>query len=168
MSPNIEARIRSKITSLEEAAARRRQWKQQGKKVVFTNGVFDILHAGHVQSLMQARAAGDHLVVGLNADSSVKRLKGEHRPIIAEQDRALLLAALEFVDAIIVFEADTPIQLITTLLPDVLVKSADYRVENIVGAQEVTANGGVVKIMPFVAGLSSSVIINKIKNEGSH
>lgn len=167
MSPSIEARIRKKITTLEQAAERRLEWKQQEKKVVFTNGVFDILHAGHVQSLMQARAAGEYLIVGLNADASVKRLKGKHRPIIGEQDRALLLAALEFVDTVIIFEEDTPILLITTLLPDVLVKSADYRVENIVGAQEVIASGGIVTIMPFIEGLSSSAIINKIHNEGS-
>ena len=148
--------------SLEAAAALRAQWKQQGKKVVFTNGVFDILHAGHVQSLINARNNGDCLIIGLNADASVKRLKGESRPIIAEADRALLLAALSFVDVVVLFEEDTPIKLIETLLPDVLVKSADYNIDAIVGAKEVIANGGEVKIMPFVEGLSTTGIIDKI------
>ncbi len=150
--------------SLTAAAALRAQWKEQGKKVVFTNGVFDILHAGHVQSLINARSNGDRLIIGLNADASVKRLKGESRPIIQEADRALLLAALSFVDAVVLFEEDTPIKLIKTLLPDVLVKSADYNIDTIVGAKEVIANGGEVKIMPFVEGLSTTGIIDKIVN----
>ncbi|HMR82699.1 MAG TPA: D-glycero-beta-D-manno-heptose 1-phosphate adenylyltransferase [Niabella sp.] len=162
MSSSIENNIRSRIMSLEAAAALRAQWKQQGKKVVFTNGVFDILHAGHVQSLINARNNGDCLIVGLNADASVKRLKGESRPIIAEADRALLLAALSFVDVVVLFEEDTPIKLIKALLPDVLVKSADYNIGNIVGAKEVIDNGGEVKIMPFVEGLSTTGIIDKI------
>lgn len=149
---------------LTAAAALRAQWKEQGKKVVFTNGVFDILHAGHVQSLINARSNGDRLIIGLNADASVKRLKGESRPIIQEADRALLLAALSFVDAVVLFEEDTPIKLIKTLLPDVLVKSADYNIDTIVGAKEVITNGGEVKIMPFVEGLSTTGIIDKIVN----
>jgi len=148
---------------LAAAAALRAQWKEHGKKVVFTNGVFDILHAGHVQSLLNARNNGDCLIIGLNADASVKRLKGESRPIISEADRALLLAALSFVDAVVLFEEDTPIKLIETLLPDVLVKSADYNIDTIVGAKEVIANGGEVKIMPFVEGLSTTKIIETIK-----
>ncbi|MCH5597704.1 D-glycero-beta-D-manno-heptose 1-phosphate adenylyltransferase [Niabella ginsengisoli] len=156
--------IRSKIMLLKDVAILRAQWKTQGQKVVFTNGVFDILHAGHVQSLMQAHDNGDRLIIGLNADVSVKRLKGESRPIINERDRALLLAALQFVDAVVLFEEDTPIVLIEKLLPDVLIKSADYNIENIVGAKEVIANGGEVKIMPFVKGLSSTNIIEKIKS----
>ena len=163
MSNNLERNIRIKVMSLNDVAALRAQWKTEEQKVVFTNGVFDILHAGHVQSLMQARANGTRLILGLNADASVKRLKGESRPIIKEQDRALLLAALQFVDAVILFEEDTPAKLIETLLPDVLVKSADYNIDNIVGAKEVIANGGEVKIMPFVQGLSTTNIINKIK-----
>ncbi|GAB3416070.1 D-glycero-beta-D-manno-heptose 1-phosphate adenylyltransferase [Niabella aquatica] len=162
MNSSIENIIRSRIMSLTEAADLRIQWKQQGKKVVFTNGVFDILHAGHVQSLINARSNGDCLIVGLNADASVKRLKGENRPVIAEADRALLLAALSFVDAVVVFDEDTPIKLIKALLPDVLVKSADYNIDTIVGAREVIASGGEVKIMPFVKGLSTTNIIDKI------
>lgn len=162
MNNAIQNIVSSKIISLEQAVTMRRQWKEQHKKVVFTNGVFDILHAGHVQSLSNARAEGDYLIVGLNADVSVKRLKGNSRPIICEADRAMLLASLFFVDAVILFEEDTPIKLISSLLPDVLVKSADYNIENIAGAKEVIANGGEVKIMPFVEGLSTTNIIEKI------
>lgn len=161
----IEQMARNKIMLLQDAASLRRQWKADDKKVVFTNGVFDILHAGHARSLMAARAYGDYLMVGLNADASVKRLKGSYRPIINENERALLLASLFFVDAVILFEEDTPIALVKTLLPDVLAKSADYSIENIVGAEDVITNGGEVKIMPFVEGLSTTTIINKIKSE---
>lgn len=150
---------------LADAITLRSQWKAQNKKVVFTNGVFDILHAGHVQSLINASANGDCLIIGLNADASVKRLKGPTRPIICEADRALLLAALSFVSAVVLFTEDTPILLIKALLPDVLVKSADYNIDNIVGAKEIIENGGEVKIMPFVSGLSTTNIIEKIKNE---
>ncbi len=167
MSTNnpIETAIENKILSLEDAVAIRKQWKNEGKKVVFTNGVFDILHAGHVKSLTHARANGDKLIVGLNADASVKRLKGDSRPVIAEQDRATLLAALQFVDMVVLFSDDTPIKLIEVLLPDVLVKSADYNIDNIAGAKEVIANGGEVKIMPFINGISTTAIISKIKEE---
>lgn len=167
MSTNnpVEAAIEKKILSLEDAVVLRNRWKEETKKVVFTNGVFDILHAGHIKSLTNARSNGDKLIIGLNADTSVKRLKGETRPIIGEVDRAILLAALQFVDIVILFQDDTPIKLIENLLPDVLVKSADYNIDTIVGAQEVIANGGEVKIMPFVQGLSTTAIINKIKNE---
>ncbi len=162
MSNTIEKTIRSKIMRLEEAVQWRTQLKKEESRLVFTNGVFDILHAGHAQSLMAARACGDKLMIGLNTDSSVKRLKGERRPIIGQEDRALLLASLGFVDAVIFFEEDTPLRLIRALLPDVLVKSADYNIDNIVGAKEVMANGGAVEIMPLVEGLSTTKIIEKI------
>lgn len=167
MSTNnsVEAAVESKILSLEDAVTLRNKWKDEKQKVVFTNGVFDILHAGHVKSLTNARTNGDKLIIGLNADASVKRLKGDARPIVSERDRAILLAALQFVDLVVLFHDDTPIKLIEALLPDVLVKSADYNIETIVGAKEVIANGGAVKIMPFVQGLSTTAIINKIKNE---
>lgn len=167
MSTNnpVEAVVEGKILSLEDAVALRNKWKEEKQKVVFTNGVFDILHAGHVKSLANARTNGDKLIIGLNADASVKRLKGDARPVINERDRAILLAALQFVDLVVLFHDDTPIKLIEALLPDVLVKSADYNIETIVGAKEVIANGGEVKIMPFVQGLSTTAIINKIKNE---
>ncbi|MFT4094637.1 MAG: D-glycero-beta-D-manno-heptose 1-phosphate adenylyltransferase [Niabella sp.] len=162
MNSPVKNSIQKKIMPLQKAVALRTQWKQQGQKVVFTNGVFDILHAGHIQSLGSARDCGDRLIIGLNADASVKRLKGESRPIIGQQDRARLLAALFFVDAVIFFEEDTPVKLIEALLPDVLVKSADYSMDNIAGAKEVIASGGEVKIMPFVEGLSTTKIIDKI------
>lgn len=160
---NLVTDIENKIMPLIKVVEKREEWKAAGKKVVFTNGVFDILHAGHVRSLMQAASFGDRLVVGLNTDSSVKRLKGESRPVVNEDNRALLLAALSFLDAVVLFDDDTPIHLITTILPDVLVKSADYTPENIVGAKEVVDNGGEVKIATLIEGLSTSNIIKKIK-----
>ncbi|TSD67934.1 D-glycero-beta-D-manno-heptose 1-phosphate adenylyltransferase [Inquilinus sp. KBS0705] len=138
-------------------------WKDEGNRVVFTNGVFDLLHLGHVTYLAKAADLGDKLIIGLNTDSSVKRIKGESRPINDQNNRAALLAALFFVDAVILFEEDTPRELITQLLPDILVKGADYTVDNIAGAKEVIANGGEVKTITLVDGYSSTAIINKIK-----
>jgi len=137
-------------------------WKHSHQKVVFTNGVFDILHIGHISYLAKAHELGDKLVIGLNADASVKRLKGDTRPINNQYNRALLLAALFYVDAVVVFEEDTPQQLIASILPDVLVKGADYSIENIVGAKEVLANGGTVKTIEFIDGHSSTALINKL------
>ena len=132
--------------------------------MVFTNGVFDLLHIGHITYMTKAAELGDKLVIGLNSDSSVKRIKGEDRPVNDQNSRAMLLAALFFVDAVVVFEEDTPQELITTLLPDILVKGADYAIENIVGAKEVIANGGEVKTINFVDGYSSTSIIQKIRD----
>jgi len=140
-------------------------WQDEGKKVVFTNGVFDLLHIGHITYLAKASELGDKLVIGLNSDSSTKRIKGEGRPVNDQNNRAALLAALFFVDAVVVFEEDTPLNLISTLMPDILVKGADYSVENIVGAKEVIANGGEVKTINFVEGYSSTSIIEKIRNQ---
>ncbi|MCH5720460.1 D-glycero-beta-D-manno-heptose 1-phosphate adenylyltransferase [Niabella hibiscisoli] len=167
MSTNnpIETSIENKILSLEDAVVVRNQWEKEAQKVVFTNGVFDILHAGHVKSLAHAKSNGNKLIIGLNTDASVKRLKGNSRPVIGERDRATLLAALQFVDMVVLFSDDTPIKLIEALLPDVLVKSADYNIDSIVGAKEVIAHGGEVKIMPFVQGISTTAIISKIKKE---
>ena len=131
--------------------------------MVFTNGVFDILHIGHISYLAKAPALGDKLVIGLNADASVKRLKGNDRPINNQYNRALLLAALFYVDAVVVFEEDTPQQLISSILPDILVKGADYTIDNIVGAREVLANGGMVKTIEFIDGHSSTALIKKMK-----
>jgi len=138
-------------------------WKLNNEKLVFTNGVFDILHIGHVSYLAKARQLGDKLVIGLNADASVKRLKGNDRPINNQYNRALLLAALFFVDAVVIFEEDTPHQIICSILPDVLVKGADYAIENIVGAAEVLANGGTVQTIKFIDGHSSTSLIEKMK-----
>ncbi len=164
MRNDIEKTLLSKITDLPKLKGAIAAWKNEGKKVVFTNGVFDLLHIGHITYMAKAAELGDKLVIGLNSDSSVKRIKGEDRPVNGQDSRAALLAALFFVDAIVVFEEDTPINVISTLLPDILVKGADYAIENIVGAKEVIANGGEVKTINFVEGYSSTSIIQKIRN----
>ncbi|TFF39824.1 D-glycero-beta-D-manno-heptose 1-phosphate adenylyltransferase [Mucilaginibacter psychrotolerans] len=156
--------IQSKLYHSKDIGPTIQNWKQDQQKVVFTNGVFDILHIGHISYLAKASELGDKLVIGLNADLSVKRLKGNDRPINSQNNRALLLAALFYVDAVVVFEEDTPQQLISLILPDVLVKGADYTIDNIVGAREVLANGGLVKTIEFVDGHSSTSLIQKMKN----
>ena len=138
--------------------------KLHNQKIVFTNGCFDVLHFGHVQYLLEAKKLGDLLVVGLNSDASVRRLKGESRPINGENERAFVLAALEFVDYVVVFEEDTPKKLIETVRPNVLVKGGDYQIENIVGADFVMQNGGTVTTIPFVEGFSSTHIIEQLKH----
>uniref|UniRef100_UPI0040565F27 D-glycero-beta-D-manno-heptose 1-phosphate adenylyltransferase n=1 Tax=Candidatus Electronema sp. TaxID=2698783 RepID=UPI0040565F27 len=153
---------KNKIVSLETLQARLALIRRQGSKVVFTNGCFDLLHAGHVDYLEQARACGDCLVVGLNADSSVRRLKGSSRPVNSEADRAGVLAALGCVDFVTIFAEDTPQQLISALLPDVLVKGADWPEEQIVGAAEVKAAGGAVRRIVFRHQQSSSGMISRI------
>ena len=155
----------SVIQSIESKIITAGRWQElhgQYRRVVFTNGCFDVLHRGHVTYLAQARDLGDCLVVGLNSDSSVKRLKGENRPINGEQDRALVLAALSFVDHILFFEEDTPQNLIEQVRPDILVKGGDYQIENIVGADCVLKNGGKVLTIPFVDGYSSTKIIQAL------
>jgi D-beta-D-heptose 7-phosphate kinase/D-beta-D-heptose 1-phosphate adenosyltransferase len=137
--------------------------QEQGKKIVFTNGCFDILHRGHVAYLNQARDLGDLLIVGINSDESVKRLKGPERPVNMLEDRAYVLSALKSVDYVIPFEEDTPLDLINLIMPDILVKGGDYTIDRIVGAQEVLAHGGRVEIIPFVPGKSTSAIIDTIK-----
>ncbi|WP_126973340.1 D-glycero-beta-D-manno-heptose 1-phosphate adenylyltransferase [Gynurincola endophyticus] len=156
-------KIPEKIYAIHKLQQQIAIWKFLGKKIAFTNGCFDILHKGHIFSLSEAAATADILIVGLNADKSVKRLKGESRPVNDEDARALLLASLSMVDAVILFEEDTPQQLIAALLPDVLVKGGDYTVEQIAGAQEVIANGGKVVINPIIEGFSTTGIIEKMK-----
>ncbi len=165
MRNNLEKALLDKISDLPKLKKLVTEWKNEDKKIVFTNGVFDLLHIGHITYMAKAAELGDKLIIGLNSDSSVKRLKGNDRPVNNQNSRAALLAALFFVDAIVVFEEDTPINLITTLLPDILVKGADYAIENIVGAKEVLANGGEVKTIHFVEGYSSTSIIEKIKKQ---
>ncbi|MEO6633693.1 MAG: D-glycero-beta-D-manno-heptose 1-phosphate adenylyltransferase [Mucilaginibacter sp.] len=165
MRADLEKSLLAKITDLQTLKSSVAEWKKEGKKVVFTNGVFDLLHIGHITYMAKAAELGDKLIIGLNADTSVKRLKGDDRPVNEQNSRALLLAALFFVDAVVLFEEDTPQQLIASLLPDVLVKGADYAIENIVGAKEVIANGGEVKTISFVEGHSSTAIIQKIKDK---
>ena len=155
--------IPDKIYTAEALQQQLKRWRLQNKKIVFTNGVFDILHEGHITSLCEAAVEGNILIVGVNADASVKRLKGESRPVNNENSRALLLAALLMTDAIIIFEEDTPLNLINTVLPDVLVKGGDYTLEQIVGAKEVIANGGRVKIVPVLEGFSTTSLIEKMK-----
>ncbi len=156
-------RSESKINSVAEATTQIKKWKAKGEKIVFTNGCFDLMHLGHVDYLEKARFLGDRLVVGLNTDDSVSRFKGPSRPIQDQHSRARVLAALQFIDLVVFFNEDTPLNLISTLLPDVLVKGSDYLAENIVGADVVKKNGGVVKTIDFVPGYSTTRIIEKIK-----
>ena len=165
MRNGLEQSLLEKITDKPTLKAKMAEWRANGKKVVFTNGVFDLLHIGHITYMVKAAELGDKLIIGLNSDASVKRLKGEDRPVNGQDSRAMLLAALFFIDAIVVFEEDTPQQLIADLLPDILVKGADYSIENIAGAKEVLTNGGEVKIIQLVEGHSSTSIIQKIKDK---
>jgi D-glycero-beta-D-manno-heptose 1-phosphate adenylyltransferase len=153
----------SKIIDWPAAAALVNNWQRNGQTIVFTNGCFDILHIGHVDYLEKARELGDKLVLGLNTDSSIRRIKGPERPIVAEMPRARVMAALAFVDAVVLFDEDTPLRLIQTIRPDILVKGDDYTVENIIGADFVIANGGSVQTISLVKGFSTSSIIEKIK-----
>jgi len=150
------------LTPLEQAVKTVRQWQHNARRVVFTNGCFDLLHPGHIDYLERARALGDALIIGLNDDDSVRGLKGEQRPINPAVDRARMLIALRCVDMVTPFSEPTPLNLITTLKPDVLVKGGDYCEENIVGAREVRAYGGEVIVMPFIEGYSSSKLIQRI------
>jgi D-glycero-beta-D-manno-heptose 1-phosphate adenylyltransferase len=155
--------IPSKIFALKDLLVQVKRWRLLGKKIVFTNGVFDILHEGHIASLSDAAALGDVLIVGVNADASVKRLKGDSRPVNNQQSRSLLLASLLITDGVVIFEEDTPYNLITAIMPDVLVKGGDYAIEQIVGAKEVIANGGTVIIAPILQGFSTTSIIERMK-----
>ena len=151
------------VTDIEKKIIPAASWsKPEGQKVVFTNGCFDILHRGHATYLAQARTLGDLLVVGLNTDDSVQRLKGPSRPINNQYDRAFLLASLACVDFVILFDEDTPEQLIHTVCPDILVKGGDYTLDTIVGADFVLQNGGTVTTIPFVDGYSTTSTLNKI------
>ncbi|MEM1134881.1 MAG: D-glycero-beta-D-manno-heptose 1-phosphate adenylyltransferase [Bacteroidota bacterium] len=153
----------NKIKSLEALQATRKLWADENYQVVFTNGCFDILHLGHIDYLEKAAALGDKLIVGLNTDESVSKLKGPERPVNKEYARARLLAALAFVDAVIFFASPTPLPLIETLNPNILVKGNDYSPEEIVGAEHVISSGGAVKTISLVKGFSTSDIISKIK-----
>jgi rfaE bifunctional protein nucleotidyltransferase chain/domain len=156
--------LRAKIHSRETAEAQVRSWRESGEVVVFTNGCFDLLHYGHLHYLAEARTLGNRLVIGLNSADSVRRLKGANRPINDEQTRLFQLAALEMVDAVVLFEEDTPYDLIKSLQPDILVKGGDWQPEQIVGAEMVLARGGQVKSLAFVEGYSTTRIEEKIKN----
>ena len=153
----------NKIVSRIELPARLRLLREGGRRIVFTNGCFDLLHAGHVRYLQAARELGDALVLGLNSDSSVKRLKGASRPLVPEEDRAIMLSALESVSLVVIFGEDTPDALIREVMPDVLVKGGDYKAEEIVGYDTVNPNGGRVEIIPFVEGCSTTNLVNLIR-----
>lgn len=154
--------IKNKLLSREALETKLAEWRSAGETIVFTNGCFDILHRGHVEYLAQAADLGDKLIVGLNTDASVKRLKGESRPINDEKSRALLLSALQFVDAVVFFDEDTPYELIKQLQPDILVKGNDYKPEEIVGYDIVTAKGGKVLTIDLVEGFSTTNIISRM------
>ncbi len=151
------------VVTLPEFIATRRQLKTEGRRVVFTNGVFDILHRGHVEYLAKTRTLGDVLIVGLNADDSVRRLKGSGRPIVGQADRAIVLASLAAVDYVCLFDEDTPLQLIQAIVPDVLVKGADWSIDKVVGREIVEAAGGRVLTIEFVPDRSSTSIIERIR-----
>ncbi len=155
--------IPNKIYTAETLQRQLAVWRFLGKKIAFTNGCFDILHKGHIYSLSQAAQTADILIVGLNSDDSTKRLKGPSRPVNDQDARALVLASLVIVDAVILFHEDTPLELIKSILPDVLVKGGDYTVDQIAGAKEVIANGGEVIINPILEGYSTTGIIEALK-----
>ena len=154
-----------KIRPFETIAEQVRKWREEGWSLVFTNGCFDLLHAGHVRYLQTAADFGDIFILGLNSDTSVRKLKGLTRPIMLQADRAFLLSALEAIDCVVIFDEETPERLIETVLPDVLVKGGDYIAEDIVGYQTVTKNGGRVEVVSFVEGKSTTGIVNLIMEQ---
>jgi D-beta-D-heptose 7-phosphate kinase/D-beta-D-heptose 1-phosphate adenosyltransferase len=162
LTPSSGVRGGEKVLDGDRLRRRIAEWRAAGETIVFTNGCFDLLHVGHVTLLEDCRRFGSKLVLGLNSDASVRRLKGAARPVVGEQERARVMAALAAVDAVVVFEEDTPIELIRTVRPDVLVKGGDYSVETVVGHEEVLAAGGRVEIVPTVEGFSTSHIVQKL------
>lgn len=156
--------IFNKIKTPLEAAQLTQKWKKVGLKVVFTNGCFDLLHYGHLHYLAEARALGDKLIIGVNSDTSVSRLKGAHRPIKDEKSRLLMLASLFYVDAVVSFSEDTPYELIKLVVPSILVKGGDWPVDQIVGADIVLENGGEVKNLSFIEGYSTTALEEKIRS----
>ena len=155
--------IQNKIFSRDSLYKHCNSWRALGKKIVFTNGCFDILHRGHLDYLARAADFGNILVIGVNSDASVKRLKGDSRPLVNEQDRLFQLASLVYVDAVCLFDEDTPQELIEIVKPDVLAKGGDYTINTIVGADFVAKNGGRVEVIPFVEGYSTTGLIDNIK-----
>lgn len=157
--------IQSKIISATELKRLVAGWKVKSYQIVFTNGVFDLIHQGHIASIALAANEGNKLVIGINSDASVKRLKGDDRPVNDAQSRALVLASMQYVDAVCIFEEDTPLELIKAVQPDVLVKGGDYTPEAVVGNELVNAYGGKTVIIPLVAGFSTTGTIQKINNQ---
>ena len=158
-------KINDKIFGLEFLIKNLDQWRNENKKIVFTNGCFDLIHLGHIDILARSSDLGDILIIGVNSDSSIQKLKGENRPIIEENSRVKQLAALEFVDAVVLFDEDTPQKLIETIKPDVITKGGDYKAENVVGNEVVTQKNGQVVIIPLTQGYSTTSILKKIKDD---
>lgn len=160
---DLRKQISDKLVSREELVKLTNAWKAAGETIVFSNGCFDIIHPGHARYLAEAAALGHRLVLGVNTDESVRRLKGASRPIIPQQERCELLASFAFIDAVCLFDEDTPLELIESILPDILVKGKDYAIHQIVGAAEVLEHGGKVETIDLVEGFSTSTLIEKIK-----
>ena len=158
-------KINNKIFDLQLLMKKIEKWRSENKKIVFTNGCFDLIHLGHIEILARSSDFGDKLIIGVNSDLSIKKLKGENRPIIEESSRIKQLSALEFVDAVVLFDEDTPLKLIETIKPDVITKGGDYTAKNIVGNEVVSQKNGEVIIIPLTQGYSTTSILNKIKND---
>ena len=156
--------IRSKVFTLDSLKHQLTRWRLINKRVVFTNGCFDILHLGHIDYLSKSADEGDVLIIGLNSDESVRTIKGKNRPVMDEKSRSNLLASLRFVDAVVLFDENTPYELIKLIIPDVLIKGSDYSINEIVGSDIVINNGGEVKTVEFLPGYSTTDVINKINN----
>ncbi len=156
--------IASKIQSIEQSNKTIENWRKEKETIVFTNGCFDLLHLGHIDYLTKAKDLGSKLIIGVNSSQSVTRLKGPTRPINSTETRAFMLAAFKFVDLVVIFEDDTPIDLISNIKPNILVKGGDYTLETVVGAKEVMKYGGDVKIIPFLEGFSTTSIVTKIQS----
>ena len=158
-------KINNKIFNLQNLMKKIEKWRSENKKIVFTNGCFDLIHLGHIEILARSSDFGDKLIIGVNSDLSIKKLKGKNRPIIEESSRIKQLSALEFVDAVVLFDEDTPLKLIETIKPDVITKGGDYTAKNIVGNEVVSQKNGEVIIIPLTRGYSTTSILNKIKND---
>ena len=158
-------KINNKIFDLQLLMKKIEKWRSENKKIVFTNGCFDLIHLGHIEILARSSDFGDKLIIGVNSDLSIKKLKGQNRPIIQQSSRVRQLSALEFVDAVILFDEETPIKLIETIKPDVITKGGDYTAKNVVGNEVVSQKKGEVVIIPLTKGFSTTSILNKIKND---
>ena len=158
-------KINNKIFDLQLLMKKIEKWRSENKKIVFTNGCFDLIHLGHIEILARSSDLGDKLIIGVNSDLSIKKLKGKNRPIIQESSRIKQLSALEFVDAVVLFDEETPIKLIETIKPDVITKGGDYTAKNVIGNEVVSQKNGEVVIIPLTQGFSTTSILNKIKND---
>ena len=158
-------KINNKIFDLQLLMKKIEKWRSENKKIVFTNGCFDLIHLGHIEILARSSDFGDKLIIGVNSDLSIKKLKGANRPIIQQSSRIRQLSALEFVDAVILFDEETPIKLIESIKPDVITKGGDYTAKNVIGNEVVSQKNGEVVIIPLTQGYSTTSILNKIKND---